>query len=203
VPGLLALLAAGLWSGGVAWHWLAAAAAALPVPCAVVAAVMRPWDNNTKRGLSYELIFAMGLEGRLVEHVRERHGRHFRKLEEAGALDLGHRYRLRLEPHELALTTEYPAADGVAATQEYRRAWDTVAGVERTDRLILLLADDGTVLFVPRSAFADAAEEGAFVAEVEALLRSARGEQQRVVSPSRGAVIVLDRARLSAGGPRP
>jgi hypothetical protein len=166
LPTLLAVLAVGVWIG-LAWYVLAALALMLPLPCLMIFAVLRPSEDGTKRGLVQELIFAWKWEGRLVAETRQKHGRHFRRLEAAGQLELGHQYVLRLEEAALALTTTYPPNGATSTTQQSRWSWDSVVGVERTDRLLLIHAGDGSMLCVSRSAFADEEEEAAFVGEVE------------------------------------
>jgi hypothetical protein len=177
--GLLGFVVAGAWLN-FAWYQIVGAALVLGLPCLVIRAVLHPSDNNSKRGLFHEMIFHLKWQDQLVAKMREKHDRHFRRMEAAGQLDLRHRYVCRIEDETLVWITTYPTQSTSATTQEDRIPWLAVTGIERGERLLGIHLDTGGILGVPRSAFADGQAEESFVSAAEARRAASR---ERVMVP--------------------
>ncbi len=163
ILGLVSFVAAGAWLG-LAWPQLVGAALTAGLPCLLARDALRSPADGPTRGLVHELIFRWGWQDRLVGALRERHDRHYRRLETAGRLDLSARYVCRIEEDALLLST---ASLEPAALREDRFPWPTIIGVERGDPLLLIHFSQGHALAVPRSAFADGQQEEVFVRGVE------------------------------------
>jgi hypothetical protein len=123
---------------------------------------MRP-RREPVRGLFHELVVRLNLADQQLAKVKQRRAVRFRQQEENGTLVLTHRYRLRLDPEALTLTTEYPATSGTAPRQDVRWGWDAVSAIHLEDHLLSFVLRDGQCIFIPRTAFADEDACGRFV----------------------------------------
>lgn len=158
------------------WYWLVGAILLLSLSCLMIAAVLRPSANNTKRGLYHELVFLWKLQDRLIAKERIKQDRLFRRQEAAGLLALGIRYVCRIEEETLVWVTTFLAQPPWATIQEERIPWFAVTGVERGEQLLVIHLDQRGMLCIPRSAFAGAEEEESFV-------RAAEARRERVMVP--------------------
>jgi hypothetical protein len=162
---LLGFLGVAVWRG-MAWYFVVGAAALLVFVACIFLEVMRP-RREPVRGLFHELVVRMNLADQQFARVKEPRAARIRRMAENGSLVLSHRYRLRLEPERLTLTTEYPATTGTAPRQYVCWGWDAVSAVQQEDHLVTFALRDGQCIFVPRTAFADDAC-GRFVRAAEA-----------------------------------
>jgi hypothetical protein len=150
---LLGFLGVAVWLG-MAWYFVVGAMVLLVVVSGVFLEIMRP-RREPVRGLFHELVVRLNLVDQQLAKVKDRRRARFRREEENRSLVLNHRYRLRLEPEGLTLTTEYPATSGTAPRQDVRWGWDAVSAVHLDDHLLSFALRDGQCIFIPRTAFAD------------------------------------------------
>jgi hypothetical protein len=149
--GLLVFFGAAVWSG-LAWYYVVVPAALIVFCCGMAMEVLRP--HRPVRGMFIDLAFRMHLEGELIEKYKVRTDAFCRRQEEAGQLNLGHRYLLRIDPAGYTLTTEWPPTEAGTARQENRTEWDVVTAIERDGSMLCFTSGTAGTLMVPCSAFA-------------------------------------------------
>jgi hypothetical protein len=179
---LLGFLAAAVWLNP-AWYLVVGAAALLVFAAGMALEVMRP-RREPVRGLIHELVFRLNRQDELCAKMKPRRAARFRRLEKAGRLSFAHRYRLRLDPEGLTLTTEYPTTSGTATRQEDRVGWDAVSAIGQDDHLLSFTLRDGRCIFVPLAAFADVGGCEPFVRAAEAYRVPAPAVDTRIQAPT-------------------
>jgi hypothetical protein len=104
--GCLVFLGVSIWLG-LAWYFVVGPVVPLVFFCGMALEVLRP-RREPVRGLLLELGFRLGWETKLIEKVNRQRALHFRRLEEKGRLNLGHRYALHIDPAGYTLVTDFP-----------------------------------------------------------------------------------------------
>jgi hypothetical protein len=151
--GCLVFLGMSIWLN-LGWYYVVGSAL-LPIFFSGMALEVLNPRRAPVRGLFHELTFRLHLDNRLLEAVKKRRDRSFRRLEENGKLNLGHQYLLRIDPVGYTSVTEFPSPGGPPTRQEIRRAWSEVTAIDRTEHLVGFKVGDAGYDFLPRTAFRD------------------------------------------------
>ena len=149
--GCLVFLGYAIWFNQ-AWYLVVGSVVVFVLLCGMVLEVLHP-RREAVRGLFQELIFRLHWEPQLIAKATSQKEQYFRRLEDQGQLNLGHRYHVRIDPEGYTLTVDFPAASGPAARQETQRAWSEVRSIHLDERMLFLKIGDAGYEAIPRSAF--------------------------------------------------
>jgi hypothetical protein len=164
--GCLAFLGWSIWLNQ-AWYFVVGSVVVLVFLGGMVLEILNP-RREAVRGLFIEWIFRQNWEEKLIETVRRRRDRHYRRLEEKGQLNLDHRFLLYIDPEGYTLTVDYPTTTEVASRQVTRQDWRAVTSVHLDEGILFFKIGDAGYQSVPCSAFLDDATCQLFAGTSEA-----------------------------------
>jgi hypothetical protein len=160
------------------WYYVVGAVVLLCFLAGLALEVLRP-KRDLVRGLIHELMFRLDLQDKMLDKIRNRNDRQMREQLAKGALNLEHRYTLRIDSRGYTLVTEFPAAFGPGTRKEMRREWGAVTAVDLSDSLLIFEVGGQGFDFVPRRAFAEEATFHQLARTVVAYRKEYVAEQER------------------------